>query len=83
MILGFFVRSSSPTSGRGDREFYSETSSSAYEQRNSTGSRTPLLNNDELNPSLRFHDCETLSRSLSRGASMALDMLPNVYGKKL
>ena len=53
-----------------DREFYSETSSSAYEKRNNTGSRTPLLNNEELNPSLRFHDCETLSRSLSRGASI-------------
>ena len=38
----------------------------------------------ELSPSLRSQNCETSRRSLSRGAaSMALDMLPNVHGKKL
>ena len=82
MILGFFFARPVPIpEEEPNREFYSETGSSAYEQRNSTGSGTPLLNDDdELSPSLRSHDFET---SGSRGVSTALDTLPNVYGKKL
>ena len=52
MILGFFfVCPVLLPEEEPNRELYSETSCSAYEQRNSTGSRTPLLNdNVELNP---------------------------------
>ena len=93
MILGFFfVRPVPLPEEEFNREVYSETRSSSYEQPNS--SHTPLLNHDpdnsddaqigvELNPSLRSQNCETSRRSLSRGAAMALDMLPNVHGKKL
>ena len=96
MILGFFfVRPVPLPEEEPNREVYSETTSSADEQRNS--SHTPLLNHDlhideqdddprievEPNPLLRSPDCETSRRSLSRGAAMALDMLPNVHGKKL
>ena len=96
MILGFFfVRPVPLPEEELNREVYSETSSSAYERRNS--SHTPLLNHElhngqdeddarvavELNPSSRSQNCETSRRSLSRGAAMALDMLPNVHGKKL
>jgi hypothetical protein len=96
MILGFFfVRPVPLPEEELNREVYSETNSSAYEQRNS--SYTPLLNphingqddNDdtrtgvELSPTLRSQNCETSSRNLSRGAAMAPGMLPNVHGKKL
>ena len=90
MILGFFFVRPVPLPLPEDREVYSETSSSAYEQRNSTSSRTPLLNHDisgqdddDAQPSLRSRHRETSRRSLSRGAAMALDLLPNVYGKRL
>ena len=78
-----------------NREVYSETSSLAYEQHNN--SQTRLLNHDllidgqddddarigvEFN-SLRSQNAETSWRSLSRGATIALDMLPNINGKKL
>jgi hypothetical protein len=101
MILGFFfvrpVTVSLPEDEL-NREVHSETSSSAYDQRNS--SRTPLLNHDlhinrqddddarivvEPNPSLRPQNCEASRRSSIRGGAMAatLDILPNVHGKKL
>ena len=94
MILGFFFIRSVPLPLPEERKVYSETSSSDYEQRNSISSHTPLLHHDhhisgqddddvQSNPSLRSRNCETSRRSLSRGAAMALDMLPNVYGKKL
>ena len=97
MILGFFfVRPIPLPEEELNREVYSETSPSACEQRNSS-SYTPLLDlhingqddddddariGVEPNPSLRSQNCET-SRSLSSGAAMAPDMLPNVYGMKL
>jgi hypothetical protein len=95
MILGFFfVRPVPLPEEELNREVYSETSYSAYEQR--SGSNTPLLNHDlyingqddarigvELSPSLGTQNCETSRRSLSRDAAMALDLLPNLYGKKL
>jgi hypothetical protein len=97
MILGFFfVRPVPLPEEELNREVYSETSSPTYEQRDN--SHTPLLNHDlqineqddddarigiELSPSLRSQDCEISRRSLSRGAATALDMLPNVHGKKL
>ena len=97
MILGFFfVRPVPLPEEELNREVYSETSSSAYEQRDI--SYTPLLNYDphingqddddaqigvELSPSLRSQSRETSRESLSRGPAVALDMLPNVYGKKL
>lgn len=97
MILGFFfVRPVPLPEEELDREVYSETRSPAYEQRND--SHTPLLNHDlhinrqdddgarisvELNPSLRSPNRETSRRSLSRGAAMVLDMLPNIHGKRL
>ena len=96
MILGFFFARPVPLPEEElNCKVYSETSSSAYEQRcNSTSSLTPLLNHDphingqddgdvQPNPSLRSQNCETSRRSLSRGAPMTLDMLPNVYGKEL
>ena len=49
MILGFFiVRSVPPPEEKLNRQVYSETSSSAYEQRtsNSLSSHTPLLNHN-------------------------------------
>jgi hypothetical protein len=97
MILGFFfVRPVPLPEEELNREVYSETSSPTYEQRDS--SHTPLLNHDiqineqddddarigvEPNPSLRSQNCETSRRSLSRGAAMAIGMLPNVHGMKL
>ena len=99
MILGFFfVRPIPLPEEEINREVYSEASSSAYEQRNST--HTPLLYHDphineqddddddtrigvELSPTSRSQSRETSRRSLSRGAAMTLDLLPNVHGKKL
>jgi hypothetical protein len=83
MILGFFFVCPVPLPEEElNREVYSETSSSAYER--SISSRTPLLNDDDDEvPSMRSRNRETSRRSLSRGAAMALNMLPNVYGKKL
>ena len=98
MILGFFfVRPVALPEEESSREVHSSTSSSAYEQRNSLSSHTPLLNHDpHINgqddddarigvehSSLLSQNCETSRRSLSRGAAMVLDVLPNVYGKKL
>jgi hypothetical protein len=90
MILGFFfVRPVPLPEEKLNREVYLETNSSAFdsEQRNSTDSGTPLLNHDQddgdaqPNPSLRSQICR---RSTTRGgAAMPLDMLPNVYGKRL
>ena len=98
MILGFFfVRPIPLPEEELVREVRSETSSesSAYEQRNSY---TPLLNHDlqidgqddddagrgiELSPSLHSPNCDSPRRSLSLSAAMALDVLPNVHGKKL
>ena len=97
MILGFFfVRPVPLLEEELNREVNSETSSSIYEQRNS--SYTPLLIHDlningqddddvrigvERNPSLGSQNYETSRRSLSRGAPVGLDMSPNVHGKKL
>ena len=88
MILGFFfVRPVPLPEEEQSGEVYSETS------------YTPLLDYDpyingqdddddaqigvELSPSLRPQNRETSRQSLSRGAAMTLDMLPNVHGKKL
>ena len=95
MVLGFFfVRPVPLPEEELNREDYSVTSSSAYDQRN--GSYTPLLDYDphgneqddddariELSPSSRSQSRETSRGILSRGATMAFDMLPNIYGKKL
>ena len=95
MVLGFFfVRPVPLPEEELNREDYSVTSSSAYDQRN--GSYTPLLDYDphgneqddddariELSPSSRSQSRETSRGSLSRGATMAFDMSPNIYGKKL
>ena len=99
MIVGFFfVRPVPPSEEELNREVYSETRSSVYEQRSSESSHTPLLNYDphisgqedddarlgvEPNPSLRSQNCETSRRSLSCDAVVTLDMSPNVHGKKL
>ena len=98
MILGFFFVCPVPLPEEElNREVNLKTSSSAYEQRNGYApllNDDPHINGQddddtligvELSPSLRAHDCETSrhTRSLSRGEAMALDMLPNVYGKKL
>ena len=94
MILGFFfVRPIPLPEEELNSEVYSETSSSAHEQRNST--YTPLLNhdphiNEEQEDDTRIElelsqSCETSRRSLSRGrhVAMAPNMLPNVHGVKL
>ena len=98
MILGFFFVRPIPLPEKElNLEVYSETRSSAYEQSHS--SHIPLLNHDidgqddddaqigvelkNLNPSLRSQNCELSGRSLSCGAAMTLDMLPNIHGKKL
>ena len=97
MILGFFfVRPVPLPEEELNRQVYSETSSSAHEQRNSTAGYTPLLIHDpnvdeqgdddarigvELNPSQNRETSRR--RSLSRGAAMAPDILPNVHGMKL
>ena len=94
MIIGFFFVRPVPLPEEPNREVYFETSSSAYEQRDSTDNRTPLLNHNlhnirqddddvQRNPSLRSQNYETTRRSLSRGAAVALNLSPNVYGKKL
>ena len=90
MILGFFfVRQVTLPEEEANRDDYSETSVSAYEQRNSISSRTPFLDHehhidaeddDDVHPN-PLQNCET-SR-LNRGASMKLNMLPNVYSRKL
>jgi hypothetical protein len=96
MILGFFfVRPVPLPEEELNRDVYSETNSSGYEQLNS--SYIPLLdshingqddNDDtrvevELSPTLRSQNCETSGRNLSRGAAKVPDMLPNVHGMKL
>ena len=94
MILGFFfVRPIPLPEEELNCDAYSETSSSAHEQRNST--YTPLLNhdphiNEEQEDDTRIElelsqSCETSRRILSRGrhVAMAPNMLPNVHGVKL
>jgi hypothetical protein len=97
MILGFFFVRPVPLPEEEElnRDVYSETNSSGYEQLNN--SYTPLLdphingqddNDDtrmrvELSPTLRSPNCETSGQNLSRGAAGASDMLPNVHGMKL
>jgi hypothetical protein len=98
MIIGFFFVRPIPLPEKPNHQDYSETSSSSYDQRNST--HIPLLNHDniegiggqddddaqigadiELNP--LFQNGKTSGQLSSHGAAMALDMSPNVYGKKL
>jgi len=98
MMLGsFFVRPiplPEQEDTVGNHEGYSETSTSAsaYEQHNN--SRTRLLNHAHVEGNLQDDDHVALSpshspvsdshrRSLSRGTALALDMLPNLHGKKL
>ena len=100
MIVGFFfVRPVPPSEEELKPKVYSETRSSAYEQRSSESSHTPLLNHDphisgqdddddgiRIEPntsSSRSQNCETSRRSLSCDPAMALDMLPNIHGKNL
>ena len=90
MIIGFFfVRPIPLPEEELNREVYSVTSSSAYDQGNS--SYTPLLDYD---PHINGQDDDDDARnevelseisggSLSRGAATAFDMLPNIHGKKL
>ena len=95
MILGFFFVRPIPLPEKSNRQDCSETSSSSYDQRNS--SYIPLLNHDniegiseqdaqigadiELDP--LFQNGKTSGQISSHDAAMALDMSPNIYGKKL
>ena len=98
MILGFFfVRPVPLPEEEPNCDVYSETisSASAYDLHNS--SHTPLLNNIngqddddsqigvELSSSMRSQNSETPThrRNISRSTAMALDILPNLHGKKL
>ena len=97
MILGFFfVRPIPLPEEELNREVYSETRSSVYEERNS--SHTPLLIHDshmsgqvndndrigvEPNPPLASQNYETSRRNSGRDAAMTPDMFPNVHGMKL
>ena len=99
MILGFFfVRPVPLPEAEPIRQVYLDTSSSFYKQRNDSRTSLlnhdlHIQGRDddddarigvEANPSLRGRNCETSTgRSLDRGAGMALDLSPNVFGKKL
>ena len=91
MILGFFfVRQVPLPEEDPNHDDYSDTSVSAYEQHNSISSRTPFLDHEHhidaeddddvhLDPSSQNRE----TSRLNRGTSKAIDMLPNVYGRKL
>jgi hypothetical protein len=98
MILGyFFVRPIPLPEENPNHEGYSEASSSSYDQHNN--SHTPLLNHDnisgqddndaqigadlELSSSPRSQNSDISRPIPSHGTPTTLDMLPNIYGKKL
>ena len=95
MALGFFFVRPIPLPEQedtvGNHEGYSEITSSAFEHHNT--SRTRLLNHVHVEDNQQDDDVElspsrspvsgSHTRSLSRGTALALDLLPNVHGKKL